>query len=346
MIASEALPQSPHAADRDKICPNCGGREFARLVPAARIWREAAYRERFVLQRFNHKPSRPELKDLTDFARAGAVDILACSVCGVFIRDEPAAASERTYAEDCYNESLIDGLFPRYVDAFRNKAEPYRALLDRDATVLEIGSHYGAFLQVASEWGWKAVGVDIGKDTSAYTRSKGYLVFNRELADCAFPAAFFDGIFVWNCFEQIPEPRPLLAEMHRIVKPGGLLVVRTPNAMFYQDCEHLLRHSGLFETHDAAREFMLKVMAYNNLLAFPYLYGYNSMNLDQLVSSERFRLQRILNSELLTLPLLDFPAWVADEQRDVSAQLARMNHTLGVGLPSGPWMELYYRAER
>ena len=346
MIASEAPPQTRHVAGRDKTCPSCGGRDFARLVPAARVRREVAYRQRFVLQRFNHEPTRSELKDLTDFARADVVDILACSVCGVFVRDEPVAASERTYAEDCYNESLIDGLFPRYAEAFRNKAEPYRALLDRGAKVLEIGSHYGAFLQVASEWGWKPVGVDIGKDTSAYTRSKGYLVFNKDVADCAFPDSFFDGIFVWNCFEQIPEPRPLLVEIHRIVKPGGLLVVRTPNAMFYRDCEHLLRNSGLFDTHDASREFMLKAMAYNNLLAFPYLYGYNSRNLDRLVSSERFRLQRILNSELLTLPLPDIPAWVVEEQREVSTRLTRMNHALGVGLPSGPWMELYYRAER
>lgn len=325
-----------------KVCPNCASERFQKILPAGRIHREALYRERFVLERFNRKPKRQELKDLTEFTHDEDAALLACSDCGVFVRDELIQEAATKYEEDTYDEAHIDLLLPRYVQAFRDKKEPYRKLLAPGSKVLEIGSHYGAFLQVAIEWGWHPAGVDIGKDTSRYAKSKGYLVFDKELEDCALPGGIFDGVFVWNCFEQVPAPHTLLREIRRILKRDGLLVVRTPNAIFYELCEAMLQDGN--GTHEIA----LSAMAYNNLLAFPYLYGYNSVNLNQLVSSEGFRLEGMLNSELLTLPLPEVPDWVAEEQRTVSARIDRMNREAvnrTPGLLTGPWMELYYRAE-
>ncbi len=328
-------------------CPVCGGVAFEKFLPEGRIRRESRYREQFILERFERQPKPSELKDLTDFAHGDNAAILACRACRVFVRDEKNTDSEQTYTEDRYDDSQIGRLFPRYAQAFRNKAEPYRLLLQPGAKALEIGSHYGAFLQVAGEWGWRAEGIDIGKDTSRYARSKGFIVFPCELRDCGFPEASYDGVFVWNCFEQVPDPRPLLEEIHRVVKPGGLLVVRTPNAVFYELCESLLRDSGLFEEHGGVEEFALLAMAYNNLLAFPYLYGYGSATLDQLVSGEGFVREGALDSELITLPLPEIPAWVSEEERAIAAGIERMNRTArarGDGPLTGPWIELYYRA--
>ncbi len=330
-------------------CPVCGGLQFEKFLPEGRIGRESKYRERFILERFERQPNPSELKDLTDFAHGDNAAILACSACRVFVRDEKDPGDEQTYADDPYDDSQIDRLFPRYAQAFRNKAAPYRSLLQSGAKVLEIGSHYGAFLQVAGEWGWRAQGIDIGKDTSRYARSKGFTVFECELQDCAFPNASYDGVFVWNCFEQVPDPRPLLKEIHRVVKPGGLLVVRTPNAVFYELSESLLRDSGLLEERGGIEEFALKAMAYNNLLAFPYLYGYGSATLGRLISSEHFHSEGALDSELITLPLPEVPAWVAEEERAISLGIASMNRTARAradGPLTGPWIELYYRTRR
>jgi len=324
-----------------RICPNCGGHSFKASISVERIRRESAYRKQFVMERFVHQPKPYELKDLTDFAHSNNSAILACAECGVFMRDEPASESECNYIEDAYDTALIDRLFPRYVAAFRAKHNPYRSLLPSGSRVLEIGSHYGAFLQVASEWGWQPIGVDIGRDTSEYAKSKGYLIFNKELSECAFPANIFDGVFVWNCFEQVAQPRPLLDELRRIVKPGGLLVVRTPNALFYQACERLLQHAA-----GGREEFAFKAMAYNNLLAFPYLYGYQSANLNALVSREGFRLEGRVNSELLTLPLPETPEWVAQEEHELHQAIERMNASASPNSRlTGPWIELYYRTE-
>ncbi|MGH9618672.1 MAG: class I SAM-dependent methyltransferase [Bryobacteraceae bacterium] len=79
-------------------------------------------------------------------------------------------------------------------------------LLGAGARVAEIGSHYGAFLQTAKDWCWRAEGVDIGKDTSRFARWKGFRVHTREIRDCGFDSGSFDGVFIWNCFDQIADP--------------------------------------------------------------------------------------------------------------------------------------------
>ena len=76
--------------------------------------------------------------------------------------------------------------YPQYVEAFRWKEKPFRRLLGPQARILEVGSHYGAFLQVAQEWGWHTEGLDPVKDTGGFARSKGFNVHESTLDDCGF----------------------------------------------------------------------------------------------------------------------------------------------------------------
>ncbi len=194
-------------------CLVCRGTAFSTLVSSAQLAQECRIRERFIRQRLARPAAPDELKDLTDFFHQEQADILACENCALLLRNEHEPPPAQTYSEDEYNPSVMERLYPQYLDAFRRKEKPYRALLPSAARVLEIGSHYGAFLQTAQEWGWRAEGLDIGQDTTRFARSKGLTVHNSELPACRYPAASFDGIFIWNCFEQIADPKPLLAGM-------------------------------------------------------------------------------------------------------------------------------------
>ncbi len=325
-------------------CPICAETAFSLLVPSRKIEEECGYRERFVEERLARPASRDELKDLTDFFHQGRADILACAGCKLLLRDEQEAPAAETYSEDEYDPSVMEHLYPRYLDAFRHKEKAYRALLPVGAQVLEVGSHYGAFLQTAQEWGWRAEGVDVGKDTSRFARSKGFTVHSKELSECRFEDASFDGVFIWNCFEQIAEPHPMLAECHRILKPEGLLIVRTPNGVFYALCQMLLSEQDL---RNGAAEFLRDAMGYNNLLGFPYLYGYGAATLERLIEPFGFRREGMLNSELITLPLPQNSDWVEKEERAISNEvrvLARSVLGNGEGTLTGPWIELWFRS--
>ncbi|MGI8958376.1 MAG: methyltransferase domain-containing protein [Bryobacteraceae bacterium] len=325
-------------------CPVCSGTVFSTLVPSSKIDEECRVRERFVKERLARPATGDELKDLTDFFHQQAADILACEGCKLLHRDEHEPPPAETYSEDEYDPSVMEHLYPRYLEAFRRKEKPYCALLPRGAEILEIGSHYGAFLQTAQEWGWRAEGLDIGRDTSRFARSKGFTVHSKEIGECGFGKHSVDAVFIWNCFEQIANPKPTLAECRRILKPDGLLTVRTPNGLFYALCETLLAGQNL---RSGAAEFLAEAMGYNNLLGFPYLYGYSAVTLDRLVKQFDFRCEGMLNSELLTLPLPENPDWVEKEEHAISHEVRMLASSVLAnreGTLAGPWIEVWFRS--
>lgn len=326
-----------------EICPVCSNREFPTLVSAEVIEEECRIRERFIKHRLAHPVSREELKDLTNFFHGAKAEIAACSVCALLLRRELEGLEADMYSKEEYDLNAIEAVYPRYLAAFRAKEHPYRALLPAGARVVEIGSHYGAFLQTAREWGWKIEGVDIGEDTSRFARSRGFTVHRKELKDCGIPDASRDGVFIWNCFEQLPEPRVTLCEVKRVLKPGGLLVVRTPNGMFYSMCHVLIGASTL---RSEAKELLMKAMAYNNLLGFPYLYGHSRTTLNRMIERFGFRFEDGLNSELITLPIPDSPEWVEQQEQRINDEIRMLSGSIlqdTQGVLTGPWIEVWYR---
>src|SRR5438045_8282466 len=102
-------------------CPVCAGTVFSTLVPSSRIDEECRTGEHFVKERLAGPVSRDELKDLTDFFHQGTADILACAVCRLLVRDEHEPPTAETYSEDEYDPSVMQRLYPQYLEAFRQK---------------------------------------------------------------------------------------------------------------------------------------------------------------------------------------------------------------------------------
>jgi SAM-dependent methyltransferase len=287
-------------------------------------------------------PSEGERKDLVEFAHDAPARIVCCAFCGLLVRDERRDPSE-PYKEDSYDFAATDAILPRYVEAFRAKREPYRAMLPVGAKVLEVGPHLGAFLDVAAEWGWQAEGVDIGKDTSAYLVARGHRIQTRPLEECALGESSFDGVFIWNCFDQIDNPHETLAVARRITKPGGLLVLRTPNGRFYEACEATLRDATCSPIADS----VTAALGYDNLLAFPYLFGYDNKTLARVAAEHGYEHVQTIDSELIILPFPELPLWMVAERRAVATALRMagpVRQLESQGFAAGPWIEALFRA--
>ena len=170
------------------------------MVAAPSVQRENEERNDFVFSRLRRRGSREELKDLTDFMHGDAVPILACSRCGLLIRGEDAVLATASYEEDPNDPGLMAQVYPRYVEFFRNKREAFADRLPPHASVIELGSHLGGFLQAAEEWNWHPVGLDIGKDTAEFARRRGLTVRRETIEDTRVPAGSADAVFIWNCF--------------------------------------------------------------------------------------------------------------------------------------------------
>ena len=325
-------------------CHVCRASAATVLVNAQGLQAEVQLRQQFINERVSRPLSPPEQKDLTDFFHNEEADLLVCSGCGLLVRSEHNAPAAGDYSEDAYDFATIERLYPEYLKAFQAKETPYRHLLGANARVVELGSHYGAFLEVATQWGWQATGVDVGEDSSRFARSRGLEVRIGEFAECGFESASRDGVFIWNCFDQIEDPTRVLEEATRVLKPKGLLVVRTPSGFFYTLCRTLLSNKSI---SPQARGFLNRALAYNNLLGFPYRYGYSRATLELLIGRFGYELEGMVNSELLTLPLPEHPDWVAAEERDIHEGVAMLERSVlrsANGELAGPWIELWFRA--
>ena len=103
---------------------------------------------------------------------------------------------------------------------------PYR----KSNRLLDIGCGAGNLLQAARKNGWNAQGLDVSAGAVQHVREQGFEVFEGELGDAAFPAGHFDVVTAAELLEHLFDPRPLLQEVARILRPGGLFWTTTPHA--------------------------------------------------------------------------------------------------------------------
>ncbi len=95
--------------------------------------------------------------------------------------------------------------------------------------LLDVGCATGVFLDVARREGFEVVGTDVSADMVEYARSEFALDAHLgPLEAHAFPEASFDVITMLDVIEHIPSYKTLMEEIRRILKPGGVLLLRTP----------------------------------------------------------------------------------------------------------------------
>lgn len=97
-------------------------------------------------------------------------------------------------------------------------------------TLLDVGCGDGRFLRFMQEHGWNVAGVEVDPQAVEQARKQyGLEVFCGELGAANLSPASFDAITLRHVIEHVPNPVGLLAQCKTLLKPGGLLVVVTPN---------------------------------------------------------------------------------------------------------------------
>jgi 2-polyprenyl-3-methyl-5-hydroxy-6-metoxy-1,4-benzoquinol methylase len=97
------------------------------------------------------------------------------------------------------------------------------------ARLLDVGCSSGALLLVAREMGFEPEGVEISPEASDAARRAGFRVHTGLLQEGGYADAAFDAITLVELLEHLREPRALLAECRRILRPGGVVMATTPN---------------------------------------------------------------------------------------------------------------------
>jgi 2-polyprenyl-6-hydroxyphenyl methylase/3-demethylubiquinone-9 3-methyltransferase len=101
-------------------------------------------------------------------------------------------------------------------------------------SLLDVGCGSGQFSQWASERGATVTSLDIGVRLLAEARRRSQ---SRPVAAdaCHLPLASnaFDIVVSSECIEHTTDPKGALREIHRVTRPGGVLVVTVPNQLWH-----------------------------------------------------------------------------------------------------------------
>lgn len=96
--------------------------------------------------------------------------------------------------------------------------------------LLDIGCGYGFFLKEMKLRGWDVEGVEVSQTGRQYARDKwGIDVYSQPVEDIDIPENSFDVVTLFYLIEHVNDPLVLLREVNRILRPGGLILLRWPH---------------------------------------------------------------------------------------------------------------------
>jgi 2-polyprenyl-3-methyl-5-hydroxy-6-metoxy-1,4-benzoquinol methylase len=208
-------PQSPPIVWQQTACPLCGGWESLPVIQAP-------------------EPDGPP--------QGPVFQIVACRACGLrYTNPRPDPASLARFYRPDYGPHRRCGLSPGQCRAARFWARMPQALRAANperrgwppqgpARLLDVGCGSGKFLQRMHLQGWRVTGLDIS--AAMVERIRGQLRLPAIVGQLPHPeltSARFELATMWQSLEHLPRPLEVLQEVHRLLAPGGRLMVSVPN---------------------------------------------------------------------------------------------------------------------
>jgi glycosyltransferase involved in cell wall biosynthesis/SAM-dependent methyltransferase len=100
--------------------------------------------------------------------------------------------------------------------------------------LLDVGCGGGHFMTAARVEGWRPIGIDLSHAACMAAHGATAAPAVGAAADALpFRAAALDAVALVNVLDHTTRPRAIVGEAARVLRPGGLLIVRVPNGAFH-----------------------------------------------------------------------------------------------------------------
>ena len=143
----------------------------------------------------------------------------------LYTSGEGSVPELRSYYAFCYDDEPGNPLVQSY-ERWLDEVERHRA----PGRLLDVGCGTGLFLAVARRRGWEPYGIDACEEATRHARLHfGLEVWNGEFSDLAGQERRFDAVTGWDVIEHSREPVELLLAARRVLAPGGVIALSTPN---------------------------------------------------------------------------------------------------------------------
>lgn len=317
-------------------CAVCGSADARELASADDVAREVEALWAFHSRRLRPDTPPPHLMDRVAFSQHAPLRVVRCSVCGLVYRNPVERSSEldEIYEDAGPTTEVMRSLHDTQRAAYETQAARLTQLFGRRGTGIEVGSYVGAFLAAARDGGWQFAGVDVNRCANEFTRSLGFRVHDGPIESLDADRRA-DVIAIWNCLDQLPDPAAAIRAARTHLSAGGMLAVRVPNGACYAALRPLLS--------TRAAPFAHEWLAQNNLLAFPYRFGFTPRALTRLVERLGFRVEHIVGDVLVPIADRWTRPWAALEERLMKRTMWMAARLSRGDRPLAPWFELYAR---
>ncbi|HIH04910.1 TPA: class I SAM-dependent methyltransferase [Candidatus Woesearchaeota archaeon] len=176
--------------------------------------------------------------------RIDGFSIVQCGKCGLkYVNPRlKEGVLHRIYDEEYYRNTAFrgsDAVFYGYGEYLKDEQDikaTFRRRMDvigrlvRKGNLLDVGCATGFFLEVAKERGWKVQGLELSRFAYGYAKRKRNLpVINRTLEQANFREGTFDAVTIFDVIEHLPDPKRTVAEIHRVLRKGGIVAITTPD---------------------------------------------------------------------------------------------------------------------
>lgn len=182
-----------------------------------------------------------------------------CGACGLVYCCSPPALQEK---QAFYQKNYYDALAPFMPGLTAARASIYRGVLEevlawrKTGRILDVGCGHGDFLKLAEAAGWEGWGIEPSEEAAdTAKKNSGLKIFCGATEDAEFPENHFDVITLWNVIDCLLDPRAVLQKIRKWLRPGGLFLIRTPNASF---------HLSIFRLQEALKPLLEKFRGEKN----------------------------------------------------------------------------------
>ncbi|MDI1254703.1 MAG: class I SAM-dependent methyltransferase [Flavobacterium sp.] len=155
--------------------------------------------------------------------------------------------------------------------ALNKKVSLINSLSERKGNLLDIGAGTGDFLIRAKQNNWTTTGVEPSEKARSIAAKKDIVLFENTMA---FENNSFDVITMWHVLEHVSDLDFQIAELERLLKPNGHIIIAVPNFNSY-DAKH---YGAFWAAYDVPR----------------HLWHFSKTAIKKLFEKENMHLEKIL----------------------------------------------------